>query len=108
VKRGELVTIALQGDLGKPRPALIIQANEFSETVSVTILPVTSHLVDAPLLRVPLSPDQESGLTKESQVMIDKIITVKRAKIGQRIGRVSAEKLLQVERSLALFLGIAS
>lgn len=84
--RGDLVTIALQGDLGKPRPALVIQANPFSEHVSVTVLPVTSTLVDAPLLRITIQPNAENGLRKPSQVMVDKTMTVKRAKIGPPSG----------------------
>ncbi|PRD30520.1 UNVERIFIED_CONTAM: insO2 [Trichonephila clavipes] len=73
--RGDLVAIALSGDFGKPRPALVIQANQFSEHTSVTILPLTSTLVPAPLLRVTVQPNAENGLQKPSQVMIDKAMT---------------------------------
>lgn len=105
--RGDLVTIAMQGEFGKPRPALVVQANQFSEHSSVTVLPVTSTLVAAPLLRVTIRPNEENGLQKPSQVMVDKAITVKRDKLGSTFGRIDAEVLIEVERCLAVFLGIA-
>ena len=105
--RGDLVTIAIQGDFGEPRPALVIQANHFAEHASVTVLPVTSTLVAAPLLRVTVQPSADNGLEKPSQVMVDKAMTVKRDKIGQAIGRVDANALVEIERCLAVFLGIA-
>lgn len=105
--RGELVTIAMQGDFGKPRPALVIQANQFSEHVSVTVLPITSTLVAAPLLRVTIQPSAENGLQKPSQVMVDKTMTLKRDKIAPAFGHIDADALLEVERCLAVFLGIA-
>jgi mRNA interferase MazF len=107
MKRGDFVTITMQGDFGKPRPALVIQANHFSQSATVTVLPVTSTLVAAPLLRIKLQPGMENGLQKPSQVMIDKIMTVKREKVGPTFGRLDANVLVEVERCLALFLGIA-
>lgn len=107
MKRGYVVSVAMQGDMGKPRPALIIQADAFPETATVTILPLTSELVDAPLLRIGLSPNQDNGLRQSSQVMVDKAVTIKREKIGQYIGRLAPAEILQVERALALFLGIS-
>lgn len=76
--RGDLVTIAVQGDFGKPRPALVIQANHFSEHSSVTVLPITSMLVAAPLLRVTVQPSAENGLQQPSQVMVDRAMPTKR------------------------------
>lgn len=105
--RGDLVTVAMQGDFGKPRPALVIQADLFSEHTSVTVLPITSTLVEAPLLRITLQPNSGNGLKKPSQVMVDKIMTVKRDKIGPAFGHIDADALVQIERCLALFLGIA-
>ena len=105
--RGDLVTIAMQGDFGKPRPALVIQANLFSEHSSVTIVPITSTLVSAPLLRVTVQPSAENGLQKPSQVMVDKAMTVKREKAGPVFGRIDADAMVEVERCLAVFLGIA-
>jgi mRNA interferase MazF len=105
--RGDLVTVAMQGDFGKPRPALVIQADLFSEHTSVTLLPITSTLVEAPLLRITLQPNSGNGLKKPSQVMVDKIMTVRRDKIGPAFGHIDADALVQIERCLALFLGIA-
>ena len=78
MRRGDFVTIAMPGDFGKPRPALVIQTDHFVEHPTVTILPVTSTLVDAPLLRITVPPSAENGLRKPSQVMVDKAMTVKR------------------------------
>lgn len=105
--RGDFVTIAMQGDYGKPRPALVIQADQFGEHSTVTVLPVTSTLVAAPLLRITVQPSPENGLQKPSQVMLDKAMTVKRDKIGQAIGRINVDAMVEIERCLAVFLGIA-
>lgn len=105
--RGDFVTIALQGDFGKPRLALVIQADQFDEHATVTVLLVSSMLVDAPLFRITVQPSAENGLQKPSQVMVDKAMTVKRDKIGQAFGRIDADTLVEVERCLAVFLGIA-
>lgn len=105
--RGDIVTVANQGDFGKPRPALVIQSDQFVEHTSVTVLPITSTLVDAPLLRITVKPDTENGLQKISQIMIDKALTIRREKTGQVIGHIGADVLIKVERCLALFLGIA-
>jgi len=105
--RGNLLTIAMQGDFGKPRPALIIQANQFSEHSSVTVLPITRLIVNAPLLRVTLQPNVENNLKKTSQVMIDKTMTVMKEKLGPVFGHIDANRLLEIERCLAVFLGIA-
>ncbi len=105
--RGDLVPVVLQGDFGKPRPALVIQANAFSEHSSATVLPITGTLVSAPLLRVTLQPSAENGLQKPSQVMVDKATTVKRDKLGPAFGRIDADALVEIERCLAVFLGIA-
>jgi mRNA interferase MazF len=105
VKRGDVVTIALTGDYGKPRPALVIQSDFFDAHPSVTILPVTSDLRDAPLFRISVAPDAANGLRKPSQVMVDKVQTIPRGKLGKRIGRLDDDTLLAVERALAVFLG---
>lgn len=105
--RGELVTITMQGDFGKPRPALVIQADPFGEHATVTVLPLTSTLVAAPLLRITLSPSAENGLQKPSQVMVDKTLTIKRDKVGPAFGHVDVGALVEIERCLAVFLGIA-
>ncbi len=105
--RGDFVTVAMAGDFGKPRPALVIQADLFNEHSSITVLPVTSTLVRAPLLRITVQPSVENGLKKPSQVMVDKAVTIKRDKIGPAFGHIDADALVEIERCLALFLGIA-
>lgn len=105
--RGDLVTVVLQGDLGKPRPALIVQADLFNVHPSVAILPVTSELRDAPLFRILVNPGELNGLNKPSQVMVDKPQSVAREKVGAVFGRLDDETMLAVNRALAVFLGFA-
>jgi len=107
MKRGDLVTVALSGDYGKPRPGLIIQSDLFLETNSVTILPLTSHLIDAPLFRIQVEPTPNNGLNITSQIMIDKLFTTPRDKIGGIIGHFDSNIMISVERALAVFIGIA-
>ena len=107
MKRGDLVTVAVSGDYGKPRPALIVQSDLFAAHASITLLPVTSELRDAPLFRVRVEPGEDTGLRFPSDIMIDKLQTVPRAKIGKVIGRLDDGTLLAVNRALALFLGFA-
>jgi mRNA interferase MazF len=106
MKRGDFVTIALQSEFGKPRPALVLQSNQFSELLSITVLLVSSSIIDAPLMRITVTPDMSNGLQKISQIMIDKCMTVKKEKIGSVLGSVSNEIMVKVDRSLAVFLGI--
>jgi len=105
--RGDFVTIAMPGDFGKPRPALVIQADQFGEHATLTVLPTTSTLVAAPLFRVTVQPNAENGLKKPSQVMVDKAMTLKRDRVRPTFGRIDADALVEVERCLAVFLGIA-
>lgn len=107
MRRGDLVTVALQGDLGKPRPALVIQSDLFDAHPSVTILPVTSELRSAPLFRIALNPNELNGLSKPSQVMVDKPQSISREKVGAVIGHLDDETMLAVNRALAVFLGFA-
>jgi len=108
MKRGDVVTIALQGDYGKPRPAVITQADVFNEThASISVLPLTSSIVDAPLFRLTIDPSRHNGLTHVSQVMVDKVISVPRAKIGKVVGRLPDDTMIRVTRALSVWLGIA-
>lgn len=107
MKRGDLVTIAMQGDYGKPRPALVIQSNNFDQHRSVVVLPITSTMTDAPLMRITINPTQQNGLSKVSQAMVDKITAVRRDKVGSTFGRIDASKMIEVERCLAVLLGLA-
>jgi mRNA interferase MazF len=106
LKRGDLVTIAVSGDYGKPRPAVIIQADAFDDLASLTVALLTSEIYQAPLLRVAIPPGKETGLHKFSQVMVDKITTVPRSKIGQRIGSVEASTLRAINQALKGFLDL--
>lgn len=105
VKRGDLVTVALQGNYGKPRPALVIQSDLFGEHPSVTILPVAGELRDLPLFRVAVSPSDTNGLRMTSEIMVDKAQTVPREKLGPIFGRLDDATMVAVTRALALFLG---
>lgn len=107
MRRGDLVTVALQGALGKPRPALVIQSDLFDAHPSATVLPVTSELRDAPLFRISVNPNELNGLSKPSQVMVDKSQSIPREKVGAVIGRLDDETMLAVNRALAVFLGFA-
>ena len=87
MRQGQIITIAMQGDFGKPRPALIIQSDSFNEShSSITVLLVSSELVDAPLFRINLTPNIDNGLNKPCQILVDKPMTVKREKLGTSIG----------------------
>ena len=101
------MTVALQGDYGKPRPALIIQSDLFAEHPSVTVLPVTSERRNAPLFRIDVEPSADNVLKQRSQVMVDKATTVPREKVGQAFGQLDATTLVAVHRALAVFLGYA-
>jgi len=108
MKRGQLITIAMQGDFGKPRPALVIQSSIFNEThATVTVLPLSSALIDAPLFRLDILPNKQNGLTKPCQIQVDKIMSIRSEKIGQTIGELDNTSLLRVNRALAVWLGLA-
>jgi mRNA interferase MazF len=108
MRRGDLVVVAAAGDHGKPRPAVIVQTDAFPEThASVVICQLTSELVDAPDFRVTIEPKPENGLRLKSQVMADKPVTVRRERIGQRIGRLGNEDMARLGIALALVLGLA-
>jgi mRNA interferase MazF len=107
MKRGDLVTVALQGDFGKLRPALVIQTDQADQTHAVTVLPLTSDLADAPLVRLTVQPTPQNGLQKPSQVQINRAVTVARSKVGAVFGTLDAKTMLAASRLLAVFLGIA-
>lgn len=107
MKRGDLVTVAISGDFGKPRPALVIQSDHFDATATVTVLLVSSTLVDAPLIRLTVEPNANNSLHKPSQIMVDKAMTLRRDRVGAPFGRLDDETMIAVNRSIALFLGFA-
>lgn len=106
MKRGDLVTVALSDDYGKPRPALVIQADSFAILDSVTVLRVTSDLRDAPSIRLTVNPTKTNGLRKASQIMIDKAASLPREKVGQVIGCLDSQTMQGVSRALAAFFGL--
>lgn len=108
MKRGDLVTIAVNGDYGKPRPALVMQADAFSELPAVTVLRLTSTVQDWPLLRITVTPSAANGLRNPSQVMVDRAVSLPREKVGPVFGHLEATFLRQVDQALAVFLGLAS
>ncbi len=108
MKRGAIVVVAARGAYtGKPRPALVVQSDLFNAThASVTLCPITSDCVDAPLFRLTLPPGSRTGLKGASQVMIDKVVSVPRASIGGEIGECDEDEMAAVERALLRWLGI--
>ena len=108
MKRGDIVTIAAPGDYGEPRPALIIQADVFNDVhSSITLVPLTSTIVDAPLFRITLDPSRQNGLSRVSQIMVDKVLTLPREKIGKRVGRLGNTLMVRVGRALSVWLGMS-
>lgn len=108
MKRGELWVAAGPGYLSKPRPVLILQDDRYGQTASVTVAPLTSERVDAPLWRVEIGATPTSGLDRASYVRIDKVTTTRRSHLAQPIGQVTPAQLRDVERLLLAFLGLAS
>jgi mRNA interferase MazF len=107
MKRGDVILVALKGDDGKPRPALIVQSDCFDALASLTVLPITSTLHDAPLLRVRLAATTGNGLDRPSDAMVDKIQSIPQDQVTATIGCLDEATMLEVTRTLALFLGIA-
>lgn len=107
MKRGDIVRVVIAGNFGKPRPALIVQADVFSDIPSLAVLPFTTELRSVPAVRIDVEPDAANGLLHPSQIMIDKITAVALQKVGQPIGRLSSAQVNLVDRALAVFLGFA-
>lgn len=106
VKRGDLVTIAVGGDDGKPRPAQVVQADPRAAPPSVTVLRLTGDIGWEHLIRLTVRPTPENGLRSVSQVMIDKAVSVPREKIGAVFGHLDASTMLAVSQALVAFLGL--
>ena len=107
MKRGEVWIVSGGGYAGKPRPAVILQDDRFDATASVTICVFTTDSTEAPLFRLAIEPDDRNGLRATSRLMVDKITTVSRQRVGERIGRLSAPELVRLNRAIAVFLGLA-
>ncbi len=108
MKRGEIWTAAAGGDYaGKPRPIVVVQEDRFDATSSITICAFTSDPTDAPLFRVLVEPSETNGLETVSRLMVDKITTIPKARLGRRIGRLADDDLVRLNRAVMIFLGLA-
>lgn len=109
MKRGEIWTVAGGKDYaGKPRPAVILQDDRFDTTDSITICAFTTDPTDAPLIRLPVGPSESNGLRAGCRMMVDKITTVPKSKMGARVGRLADEDVVRLNRAVVVFLGIAA
>jgi mRNA interferase MazF len=109
VKRGEIWTVSGgSGYTGKPRPAVIVQDDRFEATNSVTLCAFTTDPTEAPLLRLVVAPTDSNGLKRNSRLMVDKITTVPKVRVGDRIGQLDAEDLMRLNRAMTVFLGLAN
>jgi mRNA interferase MazF len=108
MKRGEIWTAAAgSGYAGKPRPVAILQDDRFDATDSITIVALTTDPTDAPLFRLAIEPDETNGLRAACRLMVDKITTIPKAKLGMRVGRLSDQDMLRLNRAVLVFLGVA-
>ena len=108
MKRGEVWTVSGGASYaGKPRPAVIVQEDRFDQTSSITLCAFTTDPTDAPLLRMLIEPTDRNGLKSASRLMIDKITTVPKARLGKRIGKLNDEDTVRLNRALTVFLGLA-
>ena len=109
MRRGEIWTVAGGGDYtGKPRPVVILQDDRFDATDSVTICAFTTDPAEAPLFRVLIEPNERNGLDAPSRLMVDKITTVRRSRLGVLMGRLDAEDMVRVNRATLVFLGLTT
>lgn len=108
MKRGDVVSVGAPGDYGKPRPAVVIQTDALTDggIASVILCLVSTHLVQAPTFRIPVEPSRDNGLRLSSQIMVDKILTVPRARIGSIIGHLDDETIVRLNRTLAFVVGL--
>ncbi len=107
MRRGDIVVVVLQGDAGKPRPALVITADLADDLDRVALLPLTSFQLDVPLLRVAIEAHPETCLATRSYAVLDRMTTTSRAKVNRVIGRADDATMLAINRALAVFLGLA-
>jgi mRNA interferase MazF len=109
VKRGEIWTLAGGPDYaGKPRPVVIIQSDEFDATASITFCPFTTNDTNAPLFRIPIEATERNGLRLPSNLMVDKIATVPKTRMGKRIGLIDDDEMVRLNRAILVFLGLAA
>jgi len=108
VRRGDIHVAAARGVYtGKPRPVVIVQDDRFDATTSITVCPLTTDLVEAPLTRIAIGPTASTGVEQPSHIMIDKITTMPRATVRDHLGRLADADLVRLDRALVVFLGLA-
>src|SRR5258708_5757172 len=109
MKRGDIWTVAGGKDYaGKPRPVVIVQDDSFDATASITICAFTTDETNAPLFRLPVAPNERNGLRAPCRLMVDKITTVPKSRIGKRVGRLDDEDVLRLNQAVLVFLGLAT
>ncbi|MGB6964950.1 MAG: type II toxin-antitoxin system PemK/MazF family toxin [Xanthobacteraceae bacterium] len=108
MKRGEVWTVAGGKDYaGKPRPVVILQDDSFDATDSITVCAFTTDPTDAPLFRLAVEPTERKGLRSASRLMADKITTIPKSKVGERVGRIDDEDMVRLNQAVMVFLGLA-
>ena len=108
MRRGEIWTAAVGKDYaGKPRPVVIVQDDRFDATESITVCAFTTDPTDAPLFRLPVEPNERNGLRSPCRLMVDKVTTVAKTKLGSQVGRLDDEDTLRLNRAMLVFLGLA-
>jgi len=108
MRRGDIWTVSGGKDYaGKPRPVVVVQDDAFDATDSITVCSFTTDPTEAPLFRLPVEPNERNGLRSPSRLMVDKITTVTKSKVGQRIGRLDDEDVVRLNQAVMVFLGLA-
>lgn len=107
MKRGEVWTISGGGYAGKPRPAVIVQDDRFDATASITVCAFTTDQTDAPLFRIAVTPSERNGLRSISRLMVDKITTLSKERLGERVGHLDGEDVVRLNQAMMIFLGLA-
>jgi mRNA interferase MazF len=108
MKRGDIWTVAGGKDYaGRPRPVVIVQDDSFDATDSITVCAFTTGETEAPLFRLPVEPNERNGLRTACRLMVDKITTVPKSKVGARVGRLDDEDILRLNQAALVFLGLA-
>lgn len=109
MRRGDICIAAARGAYtGKPGPVVIVQDDRFDSTASLTVCPLTTQQVEAPLIRLDVEPTATTGIEQASQIMIDKVTTIPRANVHARLGRLANDDLVRMDRALVVFLGLAN
>lgn len=108
MRRGDICIAAARGAYtGKPRPVVIVQDDRFDSTATVTVCPLTTQLIEAPLIRITVEPTAAAGIEQPSQIMVDKVTTMRRVNVRDHLGRLADADLVRLDRALLVFLGLA-